>query len=498
MSANLRSIPDTEPRQRLPRPHSIEAEQAVLGGLMLSSTAWAQVADRLTEEDFYRRDHRLIFRAIGNLAEKGEPCDAITLGEWFEAQGLAEQMGGIGYVIELASTTPSAANVAAYADIVREKATLRHLIDVASTLARDAAKPEGAASSDIAARAFQSLLELGGRQAPRAARTLRQVAPTWLDDLARRYESQGGLVGHSTPWSKLDAVTLGLAAGELIVVAARPGMGKSALAVNLATHLALTGRRTLLFSLEMTAEAIFSRAVSALGEVPLKFLRAPNAQPGTDEWWSASTAAASRLTESPLTIDDSPGLTADGIVARVKREHLRQPINGAILIDHLHLLRLKGDNVAREIGAVTAAFKGLAKELGVPVIVLSQLNRSVEARANKRPAISDLRESGSIEQDADQIWFLYRDDYYAQQEGRSSNSQGLVELIVAKNREGEAGLTVWLQNALAYGRLDPFDGSPPTQPATKPRASGFLGAGTGGIPRFGKSAAAHRVGSDES
>lgn len=479
MNAHVHPVPGMEPRrERLPRPHAVEAEQAVLGGLMLRSEAWAQVCDLLVEEDFYRQDHRLIFRAIGQLAQGNQPCDAITLGDWFQDHGLAGQVGGMDYVIELATTTPSAANVAAYAEIVREKANLRRLIDVGGRLARDASDPKGAASVDVAARAAQALLELGGRTMPKAARAVWQVMAPWFADLTRRYKDGGGLVGHATPWPKLDAVTLGLAPGELVIVAARPSMGKSAFAVNLATHLALEGKRTVMFSLEMRGEAILTRAVAALGKIPLSWLRAPKDDVSdADAFWSATTVTTSRLHEVPFVIDDSAGLTADQITARAKREHLRHPITGAVIVDHLHLLKLRGDNIPRALGEATAALKALAKELGVPVVVLSQLNRSLETRTNKRPVMADLRESGAIEQDADLILFLHRDDYFAAQENRTSTVPGIVEVIVAKNREGEAGRTVYLRNALAFGRLDDCDYVPPERTSSNSRASvGFSGA----------------------
>jgi replicative DNA helicase len=459
----------THTRDAAGLPHSMEAEQAVLGGLLLSEKSLSKIADIVSEQDFFRRDHRIIFRAISDLAAQGKPCDAVTLGEWFETQCLADQIGGSSYVLELASTTPSAANITAYADIVREKSTQRALIDLGTKLSATAMRPGTATSREIASRAAAALLEISGRSTPRMAKSLREIAPRWVEEIEQRFTSGVRMIGHPTPWAGYNEATLGVCPGDLIVIGARPSMGKSAWGINFATCTALRGKRVMLFSLEMTASAIFNRAVASIGRIPLRWLRAPSGE----EHWPAVTRATQLLRDAPLTIDDTSGQTAVGIVAHARREHLRQPIDGAIIVDHLHLLRRKGDNIVREIGEDTAALKGLAKDLNVPVIVLAQLSRALESRTNKRPVMSDLRESGAIEQDADVIVFLYRDDYYGAQEGRASDYPGLVEMTIAKQREGEAGTTVWARNALDFGLLEDYQGAPPQPPARQLRSNGL-------------------------
>ena len=468
-------------------PCSVEAEQAVLGGLMIDNRAVAKIGDWLREEDFYRRDHQLIYRAIFTLTEANQPCDAVTLGEWFESNGLAEQVGGSGYVLELASTTPSAANVTAYAEIVREKSALRSIIDAGTTAANSAFAPAGKLSREIAATVASQMLELSGRTTPRGAKSTKEISKRWWEALQRRYEDGGSLIGLPTPWSKFNELTGGLSPGDLVIVAGRPSMGKSAFATNVLTCNALRGLRSMAFSLEMTDVSIFNRAVASIGDIPLKWLKKP--VDGDHDYWARVSPAMLKIANAPLVIDDTAGLTCAQACARAKREHLRAPITGPLVFDHLHIFKRKGDNAASEIAQDTAMLKALGKALGVPVICLAQLSRAVEARPNKRPVMSDLRESGAIEQDADIIVFLYRDDYYAKQEGRASEHPGMVEMIIAKQREGEAGVTVWAEDRLAYGLLENYDGDEPKRVATTTRkGKGLRKARL--VPVDGKDAAA--------
>ncbi|GAB3390744.1 replicative DNA helicase [Lysobacter fragariae] len=455
-------------------PMSIEAEQAVLGGVMLSPKAWVDVEDILTAEDFYRRDHQLIFRAISELSEKDRPYDAVTLGEWFESNGMAEQVAGGAYLIELASTTPSAANVRAYARIVRDKAKLRQFIDIGTGMVNDGFHPDGRDTAEIMGDAQVALIQLADDKSGTGPRDMREVGTEWFDDLQDRYynpEKERGIV---TPWSKLNGIIDSLEDGHLVILAARPSMGKSAAAVNLSTSCALREppkrKRVLYIDLESTGRAIFNRAVSSLSNVPLKFFRNPKKyeeaqkklkEQGeryeeTDTFWSRIGVGVGKLKSSGLKIDDTPGLNIRQICARARREFQREPFH-MLVIDHLHLIPLPGKTRETvEIGHITAALKKLAKELKIPVVLLSQLNRSLESRADKRPTMADLRESGNIEQDADLIVFLYRDDYYAEREGRSSRAPGLLEFIVAKQREGEVG-SAYAKTDLAYCRLDDID-----------------------------------------
>ena len=463
-------------QRRLP-PQSVEAEQAVLGGLMLAPDALTRIADWVRPDDFYRRDHQLIYRAIRELAQKPRPFDAVTLGEWFQAQGLGEQVAGGAYLIELASTTPSAANITAYAEIVVDKAKLRQLIDLGTIMVNAGFQPEGRDTRDLIAQAQHAIARLAGHPRAGGVKAMPEVAQRWFADLQRRYEDQGGLCGLPTPWAKFNALTGGLMPGELIVLAGRPGMGKSLLAINIATANALCGRHALFFNLEMTDVGIFNRCIASVADVPLQWLRRPQDDaPGSETYWARVTEAVRRMRAAPLMIDDTPALTCEQIVARARREHLRRPVE-LIVVDHLHLMPLPGrTRETVEIGEITRDLKALAKELGCPVLLLAQLNRSVEARPNKRPVLRDLRESGNIEQDADLIVFVYRDDYYAEQEDRPSEYPGLAELNIAKQREGTTG-RVWGRSRLEVGRIDDCDDPPihtlppPAQGTTTQRSS---------------------------
>ncbi len=465
MNARFRDGDDSRMEQWRVPPQSIEAEQAVLGGLMLAPDALVRIADWVRPEDFYRRDHQLIYRAICELAEKPRPYDAVTLGEWFEGQGLGEQVAGGAYLVELASTTPSAANITAYAEIVADKAKLRQLIDLGSIIVNAGFQPEGRDTRDLIAEAQHAIARLAGNPRAGGVKTMQDVAQRWFADLQRRYDEKGALCGLATPWAKFNAMTGGLMPGDLVVPAGRPGMGKSAFAINVATVNALSGKRVLFFNLEMTDISIFNRCIASVTEVPLQWLRKPiDDAPESELYWGRVTEGVRRMRGAGLVIDDTPSLSCGQIVARARREHLRAPVD-LIVIDHLHLMPLPGKTRETvEIGEITRDLKALGKELGCPVMLLAQLNRGVEARPNKRPVMKDLRESGSIEQDADLIVFIYRDDYYAEQEDRPSEYPGFVELNIAKQREGVTG-RVWGRSRLDIGRIDDCDDPPSPIPA---------------------------------
>lgn len=454
-------------------PQDIAAEQAVLGGLMLDNKALAKVQDWLAEADFYRRDHQLIYRAILRQAEQQKPFDALTLGDWFAAQGLAEHVAGGAYLVELHGGTPSSANLTAYAEIVAEKSRMRGLIGLGTEIVNAGFQPAGRDSREIVAEAARELAGMSDGRRVVGAKGMKEVGRTWFAELQRRYEDKGGLLGLPTPWAKFNTLTAGLQAGHLIVVAGRPSMGKSAWAVNVATANALSGKRVLFLNLEMTDAAIYNRAVASIMDVPLEWLRKPNDE---QDYWPRVGEAVHQLNTADLLIDDSPGMRRESIIARARREHMRKPLD-MLIVDHLHLIPLPGKTRETvEIGEITRDLKGLAKELGIPVVLLSQLNRAVDSRTgSKRPVMSDLRESGNIEQDADLIVFLYRDDYYAAREERASEYPGLVEIIVAKQREGETG-KVWARDSLAYGRIDDFDGEVNhPQPKQPQRSRGMRG-----------------------
>ncbi|WP_267223028.1 replicative DNA helicase [Dyella silvae] len=428
-----RKPPSSFDALRMP-PHSTDAEQAVLGGLMLSPDSLDKVADRLSEQDFYRKDHRLIWRAITELASKGMPCDAVTLGDWFEANGLAEMVGGAAYLIELANTTPSAANIAAYAEIVREKSVLRQLIDAGTGITEDGYQPEGKTVQEVLERAEQAVFKIAesGARGKKDTVSMREAVKDAFRILSERFENKGQLTGVSTGFSDLDELTSGLQPSDLIIVAARPSMGKTAFSVNMAEAVAMRGKKAVaIFSMEMSASQLAFRMISSVGRIHAQHLRNGDL---AEEDWPRVTNAIALLSEAKIFIDDTPGLSPVEMRSRSRRLHREHGGLGLIVIDYLQLMQVPGmkENRATEISEISRSLKGLAKELNCPVIALSQLNRSLEQRADKRPMMSDLRESGAIEQDADVIMFIYRDEYY----NKESPDKGLAEIIIGKQRNG--------------------------------------------------------------
>jgi replicative DNA helicase len=417
-------------------PQSVEAEQAVLGGLLLVPESWDRVADRLIESDFYRRDHQMIFRAIGELQNKSMPPDAVTLGEWFESQGIAELVGGSRYILELASTTPSAANITAYADIVRDKSVLRKLIDAGTEITSDGFEPEGRATQAILEKAEMSVFRIAeaGARGRQGFVPMRAAVKEAFQQLQQRFENKGAITGLPTGFTDLDEITAGLQPSDLIIVAARPSMGKTALAVNIAEYAAIkTKKAVAVFSMEMSASQLAFRLISSLGRINQQHLRTGDLQ---DEEWPRVTSAITLLGEAKIFIDDTPGLSPVELRSRsrrLKREHDL----GLIVVDYLQLMAVPGnqENRATEISEITRGLKALAKELNVPVMALSQLNRSLEQRSDKRPVMADLRESGAIEQDADVILFIYRDEVY----NKDSTDKGMAEIIISKQRNGPTG-----------------------------------------------------------
>src|ERR1700761_8002872 len=420
-------------------PHSIDAEQAVLGGLMLDERAWERIADKLNEQDFYRKDHRLIYRALSELSEKNMPCDAVTLGEWFESNGLAELVGGSSYILQLANSTPSAANIVAYADIVREKSILRQLIDAGTEITGDGFQPEGRSTQEILEGAEQKVFRIAesGARGRKSFVAMRTAVKEAFQILHQRYESKGTVTGLATGFSDLDELTAGLQPSDLIIVAARPSMGKTALAVNFAEHAAMRSKKAVaIFSMEMSASQLAFRLISSLGRINQQHLRTGDIQ---EEEWPRVTSAITMLSDAKIFIDDTPALSPAELRAGVrslKREHDL----GLIVIDYLQLMQVPGnkENRATEISEISRGLKVLAKELSCPVIALSQLNRGVEQRENKKPVMSDLRESGAIEQDADMILLIYREEVY----DRNTTKKGIAEIDLVKHRNGEIGTFV--------------------------------------------------------
>jgi replicative DNA helicase len=431
-------------------PQSVDAEQAVIGGLMLAPESLDRVGDFLTEHDFYRRDHRLIYRAIRELSEKNQPFDAVTLGEWFESNALSEQIGGTGYLVELASNTPSAANIRAYAEIVREKAVLRQLIEAGTEIVNDGFQPEGRDSQEVLSAAEMKVFRIAeqGRRGRADFVPLREAMKDAFQILQERYENQGSVTGLPTGFHDLDEMTAGLQPSDLIILAARPAMGKTTLALNIAEYGALKTKKSVaVFSMEMSSSQLAFRLISSIGRINATRLRTGQLE---DEDWSRVNMAIKMLSDVKVFIDDTPALSPDVLRSKARRIKRENDL-GLIVVDYLQLMQVPGsaENRTNEISEISRSLKALAMELKVPVIALSQLNRGLESRTDKRPVMSDLRESGAIEQDADIIMFIYRDEYYH----KDSADKGLAEVIIAKQRNGPTGM-VKLKFFGEYTRFD--------------------------------------------
>src|ERR1700719_899501 len=377
---------------RLP-PHSIEAEQSVLGGLMLDAAAWDQVADRVLAEDFYRHDHRLIFDAVARLIERSQPCDAVTLSGHLESQGVLDQVGGLAYLGSLARDTPTAANIRAYADIVRERSVLRQLITAGNEIVTSALEPEGREAREIVDDAERAVFEIAerGSRGKVGFRLVKSILPDVVNRIDEMYHSDGKLTGISTGFTKLDEMTSGLNAGDLIIVAGRPSMGKTTLAVNIAENAALgSGKSAAIFSMEMSAESLTLRMISSLGRINQSHLRSGRLH---EDDWPRIDSAMTQLGTAKIYVDETPALTPTEIRARARRLKRERGLD-LIVVDYLQLMQVAGtkENRATEISEISRSLKALAKELKVPVIALSQLNRGVEQRVEKKPVMSDLRE----------------------------------------------------------------------------------------------------------
>lgn len=421
------------PMQIVLPPHAFEAEQSVIGGLIVGGeVAWDRIADVLTETDFYRDDHRRIFRHARRMAETGQVIDVLTLADSIVAMNESDQTGGLSYLIEIANATPSAANIASYARTVVEKARMRALLAFSDEVQGLALRADGMTAQERIDEATGKILALAeggaGKDEPKSMSELLGAVVNAID--ARR-ERGGEVSGLPTGFSDLDEKLDGLKAGDLIILAGRPSMGKSALALNIAENVALAGKPVMVFSLEMSDAQLITRALSSVGRINSKTLASGRL---TDDDWDRVTNAMGRLHVAPLIIDQTPALSAGQMRARARRQKRRAGL-ALIVIDYLQLMRGQGENRHQELSAITKALKAMAKDLGVPVVCLSQLSRKVEDRTDKRPMMSDLRESGAIEEDADVVAMVYRDEYYRP----DSNFRGLAEILIRKNRMGECG-----------------------------------------------------------
>ncbi len=417
-------------------PHSIEGEQAVLGGLLLSPLAWDLVADVVTEVDFYREDHRLIFRAIHELNDRSKPCDAVTVTEWFEAHGKADQIDGGSYVNQLTSSTPSAANVKAYAEIVREKSVLRQLIDVGSEITSGVFASDGRDSKEQLEAAERKIFAIAeqGMRAGLDFVTVQATIKEAIEKIQELHEFEGEITGIPTGFKDFDKLTAGLQPSDLIIIAGRPAMGKTTLAMNIAEHAAIKHAVPVaIFSMEMSSLQLVMRLFSSLGQIDQTRLRTGSLD---DLDWPKLTSAMNLLHKSRIFIDETPSLSPSELRARARRLKRKHDI-GLIVVDYIQLMSVPGtkENRATEVAEISRSLKAIAKELCVPVVAVSQLNRALEQRPNKRPIMADLRESGSLEQDADLIIFIYRDEVYNDE----TPDKGKAEIIIGKHRNGPTG-----------------------------------------------------------
>lgn len=417
-------------------PHSIDAEQSVLGGLMLDNRAWDQVVDRLRGDDFYRNEHRLIFHVMSRLLSQSKPIDVLTVSDALRELHELEQVGGEVYLFELANNTPSAANISAYADIVRERSVLRQLISAAGDIADNAFNSQGRSILELLDAAEQrvfSISEQGNRGS--GPLNIKDFLTKTMDRIDTLFHSGTSITGVPTGYHDFDEMTSGLQPSDLVIIAGRPSMGKTTFAMNIAEHVAIKSRSpVLIFSMEMPGEAIVMRLLSSLCRIDQLRIRTGKL---ADEDWPRISSTVSMLSDAPLFIDDTPGLSPAEMRARARRLAKEHGQLGMIMVDYLQLMQVPGHNENRtaEISEISRSLKGLAKELKVPVVALSQLNRGLEQRADKRPIMSDLRESGAIEQDADVIAFIYRDEVY----NENSPDKGTAEIIIAKQRNGPIG-----------------------------------------------------------
>jgi len=420
-------------------PHSIEAESSVLGGLLLDNGAWDRVGDLLVEGDFYRHEHKLIFASMGTLINASKPADVITVYEHLQNMGKAEEIGGLVYLNSLAQYVPSAGNIRRYAEIVRERSILRKLVSASDEIATNAFNPQGKAVDKILDEAEQKIFNIGeeGTRMKQGFQSMDALVVELLDRVTEMADNPNDITGIRTGFYEFDKMTSGLQAGDMIVLAARPSMGKTSLAINIAEHVAIEeGLPVAVFSMEMGASQLAVRIVGSIGRIDQSHLRTGRL---TDEEWPRLTEAIEKLRTVSLHIDETPGLTTSELRANARRLARQYGKLGLIVVDYLQLMSVSSgmadENRATAVGEISRGLKMLAKELKCPVIALSQLSRGVESRTDKRPMMSDLRESGAIEQDADIIMFIYRDDYY----NKDTKEPGVAEVIISKHRNGPTG-----------------------------------------------------------
>ena len=439
---------------RIP-PHDLVAEQSVLGAVFISPETMTSLADELTPEDFYKPANKIVFKTMLSLLEKGEPIDATTMVSALTNQGDISNIGGINYVVELVNSTPTSKNVEHYAKLVKEKATLRKVIaDLSDSLS--SAYQGDVSIGDIIAKTEKSLLDISNQNAGTGFRNVADILDTHMQIVETRSQTDGFVTGLSTGFVGLDKITTGLHEGNLIILAARPAMGKTALALNVAKYVATIERKpAVIFSLEMGAEELIERMLASEGMVPAYHLKTGNLS--TDEW-KRLVQAQNNLYDVPIFVNDTAGIRISEIRSHARKFAQEMGGLGVIIIDYLQLITgAKGENRQQIVSEISRELKILAKDLKVPVIALSQLSRAVEQRQDKRPILADLRESGSIEQDADIVAFLYRDAYYQKEQADSQEANNVTELILEKNRHGSLG-TVKLYFHKEYTKFSSVEG----------------------------------------
>ncbi len=456
MSESVPDIPeDPTSRLKVP-PHSVEAEQSVLGALMLNNEAWFNIADKIEARDFFRAAHQIIFEVMGELANDNQALDAVTISEALQSRGLIDKAGGNVYLAELVESVPGASNIVAYADIVREHSTFRQLIQTASNISDSAFLPEGRKAAELLDTAEQAVFQIAeGRLKEDGPRHVVPLLTDAVNRIETLYRTRDPITGLATGYHDLDRMTAGLQNSDLVIVASRPSMGKTSLALNFAEHAIMQeGEGTVLFfSLEQPAEQLILRMLSSLGHIDQTRMRTGEL---SDDDWPRFTSAVSQLKDRSLYIDDTPALSPNDIRTRARRVSREAGGLKMIVVDYMQLMKSseKHENRASEISEISRSLKAIAKEMRCPLVALSQLNRSLENRPDKRPYMSDLRESGAIEQDADVIFFIYRDEVY----NEDSQDKGLAEIIISKQRNGPIG-TVRLT---FIGNLTKFENYTPT------------------------------------
>ena len=460
MATSSRNAPPHDPQMaaiKLP-PHSLEAEQSLIGGLLLDNAAWERVADLVTGEDFYRDDHRRIYQHITKLVDIGKPADVVTVFESLEKNGEAEHAGGLAYLTEIANNTPSAANIRRYAEIVHERAILRKLVAVGDEIAASALAPSGKEAKilldEAEARVFE-IAEAGARHGS-GFQSIQPLLKQVVDRIQELYDrdNPSEVTGVPSGFVDLDGITSGLQPSDMLIVAGRPAMGKTSFALNIAEYIAVEKRLPVaVFSMEMPGNQLATRFISSVGRINMQKIR--NGRLSDDDW-QRLTMAMGKLYEAPIYIDETPGLNPIDLRARARRIARQCGHLGLIVIDYLQLMSgtRQAENRTNELSEISRSVKALAKELHVPILALSQLNRSLEQRPNKRPVMSDLRESGAIEQDADVIMFIYRDEVY----NKDSPDKGTAEIIIGKHRNGPTGM-IRMTFLGEYTRFENFAGS---------------------------------------